>query len=799
MKQPIRKIAAIGLAALGAAASVRAEISLTPAYTEPRLEITVADGETTLDDWLAANGKTLDGVQTLVKKGAGRLSSTSDISATFGGDIVIEAGVFSASRPGALGADTGAVYVLDGAQYLVDVADGYDNASFILDGKPLVVAGQGPDQGGGGIRYRASVYLTRALGDIHLTDDALLVLAGRTGDIRHSKTISCNDKTLTVRSLSSPRLGFIGSSWVSGPGCFVPDCIVMLGGDGGFTNNVEVVVGRELQSWGWGSNGYSVDSTLRVLAAGAKWKVSGGLGLSDTRCNRWNGPVQLDGPLALAKYDSNETDTSVVFAGPVHGVGALVSGGDDKAGKKDGYAHVHLMNGANDFQGGVVKVGGSVNLYADGALPRDGGALVLSNSVVTLHGDGAWSLPDLHVVGTGLVTTATAVVPNVVTDPLNPTFTRGSLKSVVKEGAGDLVVNSAYATPLLDVREGTVSLAMGEANAYGPAGLVVGYHVFGTADEMKAAFASEDLYATGVVNRVTISDTQPGDDATKFNAQHAANSFWTYSGYIWNRAETAQTWTFLLKQNAKTQLYIDGKQILEQEGKEPKIVQKEMTPGAHRFVLRMGSGNGWAGTSNGSVLWPDRMMGFCIDFNGGAAPELKTRVNDAGTTESYYDFTAYTRPMDDGSGLLFTLTADPLVQAHAQLKVGTLRGCPGAVVNANGVDQQVDELVGYPTVKNGGLRVANAYRLEGAMTPGCAKVDGTLTFAEGCVFAVDDAKALRQGVRAAGRSFPCVIAEATKIVGCPVSASAEWEVSVDATGTKLILDRKGPGLLLLIR
>ena len=148
MKKPIGKLAALGLAALCAAASVRAEISLTPAYDEPTLEITVADGETTLGDWLAENGKTLDGVQTLVKKGAGRLSSTSDISETFRGDIVIEAGVFAASCPGALGADTGAVYVLDGAQYLVDPADGYDATTFLLDGKPLVVAGTGPTAGG---------------------------------------------------------------------------------------------------------------------------------------------------------------------------------------------------------------------------------------------------------------------------------------------------------------------------------------------------------------------------------------------------------------------------------------------------------------------------------------------------------------------------------------------------------------------------------------------------------------------------------------------------------------------------
>ncbi len=793
MKKAIGKLAALGFAALGAAASVRAEVSLTPAYDEPTLEITVADGETTLGDWLAENGKTLDGVKTLVKKGTGRLSSTSDISATFGGDIVIEAGVFSASRPGALGADTGAVYVVDGAQYLVDPADGYDEKTFLLDGKPLVVAGTGPTAGGA-IRYWAKgVYITHALGDIHLAEDADLVIAGQRGDLGYAKTIYCNGKTLSLRSLSSPRWCFVDKSMVRGPGRFL-NASTWTRGPSVFTNGVEVVVGSELQSWG--SNGYSADSTLHIPESGAIWKVAGRTTFT-TLYNRWDGSVQLDGPFALTKYGATGDyafEESVTFAGPMHGVGSLVPGGNGLDDLRDGWTHLHLLNGANDFQGGVVKVGGSVNLYADGALPRDGGALVLSNSVVTLHGDGAWSLPDLHVVGTGLVTTATAVVPNVTENPLKPTFTRGSLKGVVKEGAGDLVVNSAYATPLLDVREGTVSLVAGEANAYGPAGLVAGHHVFETEDELNAAFTSEDLYATGVVNRVTITDTMPNNIAG-FNRQEPLYSFWTYSGYIWNRAETTQTWTFLLKQNSRTQIYIDDELVLDQIGQVPAVAKREMTPGAHRFVLRMGTTTGWVGTSAQKVDWPDRMMGFCIDFNGGDAPVENT--NDKG--EVRYDFSAYTWPKDDGSGALFTLTADPLVQAHAQLKVGTLRGCPGAVVDANGIDQLVDELVGYPTVKNGGLRVACAYRLEGAMTPGCARIDGTLTFAEGCAFAVDDAKALRQSVRTAGLTFPCMVAEATKIVGCPVSASAEWEVSVDATGTKLILDRKGPGLLLLVR
>ena len=795
MKKPIGKLAALGLAALCAAASVRAEISLTPAYDEPTLEITVADGETTLGDWLAENGKTLDGVKTLVKKGAGRLSSTSDISETFRGDIVIKAGVFAASCPGALGADTGAVYVLDGAQYLVDPADGYDATTFLLDGKPLVVAGTGPTAGGAICYWAKGVYITHALGDIYLAEDAYLVIAGQRGDLGYAKTIYCNGKTLSLRSLSSPRWVFVDKPMVRGPGRFL-NASTWSRGSSVFTNGVEVVVGSELQSWG--SNGYSADSTLHIPESGAIWKVAGRTTFT-TLYNRWDGTVQLDGPFALTKYGATGDyafEESVTFVGPVHGAGSFVSSGGRLDDLRDGWTHLHLMNGENDFRGGVVKVGGSVNLYADGALPRDGGALVLSNSVVTLHGDGAWSLPELHVVGTGLVTTATAVVPNVTEKPLNPTFTRGSLTRVVKEGAGELVINSAYATPLLDVREGTASLMVGETNDYGPAGLVAGHHVFETEDELNAAFTSEDLYATGVVNRVTITDTMPNNIAG-FNWQEPRYSFWTYSGYIWNRTGQTQKWTFLLKQNSRTQIYIDGEQepVLDQIGQVPAVAKREMTPGAHRFVLRMGTTSGWVGTSAQKIDWPDRMMGFCIDFNGGDAPVENT--NDKG--EVRYDFSAYTWPKDDGSGALFTLTADPLVQAHAQLKVGTLRGCPGAVVDANDIDQLVDVLVGYPTVANGGLRVACAYRLEGAMTPGCARIDGTLTFAEGCAFSVDDAKALRQSVRTAGLTFPCMVAEATKIVGCPVSASAEWKVSVDATGTKLILDRKGLGMQLLIR
>lgn len=791
---------AVGFAALSLGVA-HADVALEPSYAEPKLEIVVAGGgETSLADWLAGNGQSLAGVKTLVKRGAGTLRSTTDISSAFDGDIVVAEGVFAATATGALGGANGAVYVLSGAQYQVDArgvaatAPSSEVAAFVLDGKPLVLSGTGPTatSGDGALRYLADAYQTRALGDIYLADDALLVCAADK-DLGYAKTVRLNGRTLATRTRQ--RLSFFQSSaqfcgpgtWDNVSGCFVRGPAV-------FTNGVEILLRGEMQSWG--SNGYSADSTLRIPVAGGRWIVAGSTGLSTTRGNRWNGPVLLDGPLALTKFgigESYASEESVVLAGKVSGCGGLVPGGKGGVENKyDGGTHLHLLNDENDFTGGVVKTGGSVNLYSDGALPADGGALVLSNAVVRLDGDDAWTLPELRVCGTGLVQTATAVKPDVVADPLNPTLTRGQCKGIVKEGVGELVVASAYETPCLDVRAGTVTLSVPEANALGLSGLVSGYTNFATTAEMTAAFQSEELYATGVVNRVTVSDTHPGENPG-FNGKFPDNSLWTYSGYLWNRTSETQTWTFLLKQEADTQLWLDGTKILTQQGEEPKVTKQRVTPGAHRFVLRMGKANGWAGTSSKMVDWPDRMMGFCIDFNGGDAPT--TKVNEKG--ETHYDFSAYTRPMDDGTGALFTLTDDS--SPYGQLAYATLRGLSGGVVDVQGVDQAVEELVGYPTVRHGGLTVGVRHRLEGGAAVGCAHVEGTLTFAEGCVFEVDDAKALRARVREAGLAFPLVVAEAEKIVGCPVPVDGAWALTVDATGTKLLLDRKGPGLLLLVR
>lgn len=772
--------AVMGLSAL----ALSAEVPLVPAYTEPVLEISVAS-DTTLSQWLSDNEKTLDGVKTIVKKGAGKLTSDSDISGVFNGDIVIETGVFSVTVPKAFGGDDGAIYVLKDAQYLVDVADGYSESTFVLDGKPIVIAGTGPS-GDGAIRHMAKRYLTKALGDIYLADDALFVCVSWSGDLNYGKSIHCNGHVL--REKTDARLNFTGDTVVYGPGTFENVAGYWGRSNAKFTNGVEVIVRR---AQFWGSNGYSADSTLH-FADNAIVQLAGSTKL-DTRYNRWDGPIRLDGRVTLTKYESTggfAVDESVVLAGKVSGSGPIASAGPLDNGC-DTMTHVRLMNGANDFTGGVVKIGGSVDVYADGALPRDGGALVLSNSTVVLYNDLAWHLPELRVCGTGRIQTSTAGGVSIA-DPANPAFFYGDWKKIVKDGAGELTVESTYGTEMLDVREGTVVLEKYErsgANMYGPAGLIAGFHTFDTKAEMEAAYASEELYPSGIVNRVTISDTMP-NNIDGFNYQQPPNSLWTYSGYIWNRTGETRTWTFLLKQNSPARLFLDGAKILEQVGETPEIAKIDVTPGAHRIVFRMASSSGWVGTAATKTTWGYRDRGFSIDYDGGDAPEI---------VGGYHDFSHYTRPEDDGTGSLFTLTDDVTVQKREQAEFQSLRGCANAALDANDMDHEVATLIGYPEIRNGGLTVTSGYQLEAAMDIGCASVDGTLTFADGCTFSVDDTEALRKKFRAAGKAFPYVIAEADEIVGCPSSTDGQWALRVDAEGKKLLLEYRPRGLVLIFR
>ena len=799
-----------------AGVALRAEVPLVPAYTEPVLEISV-DSDTTLDQWLSDNGKTLDGVKTIVKKGTGKLKSVSSIS-SYEGDVVVEGGMFSIGVTGALGGDAGIVYVLDGATLSWEPNnDAKDDVNFNFANKHLVISGRGYGAKGTssdiGALYRpiATHWMKTAIGPCHLADDALIVAKGWEQDMYFGQAVYLNGKTLVLHHANSGKFWQMTGNTINGPGaidvelgCFYPSGIT-------FANETsdpfELVIedGQTMRFWGGAGN--SEKCTL-VLKPGALMQGAGNIG-EQVKYNEWKGKTVVEGTTVVTAYSSSWVD-SVNLLGPVTGAFGFNAATTDKKGN----FYLKLHNSENDFAGGVSMNGGYVDLYADGAAPANGGAVVLTNSSLRCFADVGWSLPSVEASGACGVRTLDPGQMSVWGGLGEETYvwTYGSVKdAVVKDGENELVYDSLYGAPLLDVRGGGVRFAFSQTH-YGPAGLYAGFHIGETDTEYQSVVANQTSFYTDDTSwrRADVG----GDARQAGSTQNASNfmphvsrsyeigfklpdnasygwgqspkrSMWTYEGYIWNRTGVDQTWSILAHTGCDFWFYLDGVKIA--GGNVNQIATNDtvrVSPGAHKVYYMQYTSNGWGG-GNGSVKsWPMYTLGpVAIDFQG------------RGT----HDYTDYVALADPGDGSVLTLTDDPAQLPKKVPSFDAMRFAQGTYLDAGNNDVTVPALTGYPEIRNGNLTVTESFNLEAAMDVGCASVDGTLTFADGCAFSVDDTKALRKKFRDAGKSFPCVIAEADEVVGCPKSTDKQWALNVSADGKKLLLEYRSKGLTVIVR
>jgi len=123
------------------------------------------------------------------------------------------------------------------------------------------------------------------------------------------------------------------------------------------------------------------------------------------------------------------------------------------------------------------------------------------------------------------------------------------------------------------------------------------------------------------------------------------NSTWVYTGYIWNRADTNETWTFAEHFDDDVLIVIDKVTVLNNTSSSTySSANYTLTPGPHLFEIRFGQGGGNVGAS-GTSHWfnntlADRIRGWGIDFQGR-------------NSTTYGDFVL---PTDPGDGSLFTAT-----------------------------------------------------------------------------------------------------------------------------------------------
>jgi autotransporter-associated beta strand protein len=197
------------------------------------------------------------------------------------------------------------------------------------------------------------------------------------------------------------------------------------------------------------------------------------------------------------------------------------------------------------------------------------------------------------------------------------------------------------------------------------------------------------------------------------------NSMYVYSGYIWNRAPTNETWTFAENFDDQVLLRIDGITVLNDNvwGTTSKG-SITLTPGPHSFDVRFGQGGGGAGAVS-SGWWTDRSFSFGIDRLG--------RNSDIQAN--------YMIPADPGNGSLFSRTGVDPLGSEGMLADVVVNLAAGAALNLNNEAQKVGEVAGVGIVTNGTLTAGTVISPAGDAAVGSLTLEG-VTLAAGITYRV---------------------------------------------------------------
>ena len=327
------------------------------------------------------------------------------------------------------------------------------------------------------------------------------------------------------------------------------------------------------------------------------------------------------------------------------------------------------LSGANTYSGATTVSNGTLSFASSSALPTGTGLNVAGGSL-DLGG---------FVRTNGAVTASAGAIVN------------GALvaNSFTKTGDSTLTLATALQTdaPIV-IQGGTLRLVTASPGLY--EGPLAG--AFNTTDDM--------------ITNILVQLTTRAANANTF-PPWGTNMTYVYTGYLWNRAGTNETWSFGENSDDSALLKIDGTTLLNNgTWNVPTITNYTLTPGAHAFEARFGNASGGAGVVN-SAWWKTSSFGFGVDYLG------RNETNIA-------NFVALTDP---GDGSLLTVanngTSNQLAAASS-VEIAT-----GALLDLAGISQTLANLSGSGTVSNGALTVT------GAIRPGGEGTLGTLTLSGG--------------------------------------------------------------------
>ena len=746
MNVSLRLVASLTAMSLAVGSAVSAEV-----------ELIVAE-EMTLTQALAAEGKTLGVSDDLVKKGTGKLKilGASDVGSAlpsdYAGNILVSEGVLYVDAASCVGTAAGYTKVFDGAQLQTDCPAenslSFGDEQFIIEGNgptPTVTDAMGAILClSSGIQYAGCSPFGNKL---TLSDDATINM--RRSLHSFTGTVNLDGHVLTAQGeVGLEKATFTGGDIILDT---YSTAKIQSGCNMTGKQTISVLEGSRFTfSWAMLSNcsGWTLQSAgtgVEFWLGNDGWDYSG-----------WYGPIQLDRSVVLTASGDNQSSGGIV---PTMNLYGKISGpGGFRTDKKG--LELRLRNAENDFEGGVSMDAGILVLFKDGALPRDGGRLCLTNSTLRFDGVTTCSLPSAEFVG------ACTVCP-----------CSGTFKDVVvKSGDGVLEYGALLGSDVLDVRGGSVRFAVKGVAAQ--SGLNKGYQTYDTSDQVLHAYTND---APFLLPRI---DTVWNLDLLQTNQGWAPNLMVTYDGYLWNTTANDVTWTWHCCVDDACSICIDGVKVIGQKGWTD-LWTKDITlsPGPHRFVARAYNAGGGAGASDANGAWhntagaPTYDKGVAVDF------QARGEANNS-------DF--YTLLQDAGDGLVFTT-------AVSAPQFPTMKFRPGTGLDLGGVDYTVAHLEGAPALTHGALTVTSGWKLDGVdLASGATAVAGRISFANAATLEIADCKYPLKD----GKFMATILTAEDGIDGLPtLFGDSKYVRSIEksADGKSIVFQAVPKGLVVIVK
>ncbi len=443
---------AYGIAALCVGTLVAAPTCFENA--DGRWEMSVPAGENYA---LTAADVAAIGERDLVKSGDGTLVAGAEMAA-FAHDIYVTNGVYVVAKQGGLGSVSAVTrtYVSNAGtlESRVSVYGGWDLVPSLGTNEHVYVEGMGFEGRGALVCSQGTHCLAHKL--VFTGDTRIAIPDGRQVDLRQYP-VDMGGHKIEIKGEKTALFRFV-SNWASNPGDIDVDGV--LGFEGGAGNRTgHTVLVREGGGIAFGGSMVAWLNDELVFEPGTRVEVTSyGSAITLGKVaspNLWSGSVVVQG-----------TNNMQIAPGKGVTLGGCVSGAGGFYGSQGGW--LQLACATNSFQGGVAMTSpaalagptGGVAVVANGAVPLDGGPVVVGNSSLWLGFADRYDLPAVEVRGAGRVDAHGAVVKQSGTADARMLATNAVLKSLVKTGAGTLdLVGSVKVLGMTEINGGTLRIA----------------------------------------------------------------------------------------------------------------------------------------------------------------------------------------------------------------------------------------------------------------------------------------------------------------------------------------------------